>query len=256
MDTSWSFGLVVPLTINDNTYGANSASDWAPKVHTFDQLLGSDKWEVTLPVIDGTDVVLTLDYIASVGGDESNAFDAQIEEKGKKGEEDKKRKKNKKGKKGKKGKSEAEYTDRGLNDLVVVETSLSYNFEKLGLSSADLARVFGKSKDSPSVSGDYDFDAPYERWLPEIMYEFSIEKVAFDGKVLDLVALAETLGVVHMSPNKLGGNKIYAFGDPIPFSSVPGPTALPISSVPEPGTLALFGIGLVGLGFMRRRKAA
>ena len=33
-------------------------------------------------------------------------------------------------------------------------------------------------------------------------------------------------------------------------------TTYPHYSVPEPGTLALFGIGLVGLGFMRRRKAA
>jgi hypothetical protein len=30
----------------------------------------------------------------------------------------------------------------------------------------------------------------------------------------------------------------------------------PSSAIPEPGTLALFGLGLAGLGFIRRRKAA
>ena len=30
----------------------------------------------------------------------------------------------------------------------------------------------------------------------------------------------------------------------------------PVSAVPEPSTLALFGLGLVGVGFMRRRNAS
>jgi len=31
---------------------------------------------------------------------------------------------------------------------------------------------------------------------------------------------------------------------------------IPVHDIPEPGTLALFGLGLAGLGFARRRKAA
>ena len=37
-----------------------------------------------------------------------------------------------------------------------------------------------------------------------------------------------------------------------PTLSVPEPAP----SIPEPGTLAIFGLGLAGLGVMRRRRAA
>ncbi|NQV22680.1 MAG: PEP-CTERM sorting domain-containing protein, partial [Rhodospirillales bacterium] len=35
-------------------------------------------------------------------------------------------------------------------------------------------------------------------------------------------------------------------------TAIPNPTP----SIPEPGTLALFGLGLAGIGFARRRKVA
>ncbi len=40
------------------------------------------------------------------------------------------------------------------------------------------------------------------------------------------------------------------------FSAAINPTDVPENDVPEPGTLAIFGMGLAGLGFMRRRRAA
>ncbi len=40
------------------------------------------------------------------------------------------------------------------------------------------------------------------------------------------------------------------------FTGLSGMQLVPLSQVTEPGTLALFGLGLAGLGFARRRKAA
>jgi probable HAF family extracellular repeat protein len=40
---------------------------------------------------------------------------------------------------------------------------------------------------------------------------------------------------------------------PTPSSSPDGFLATPVSAVPEPSTLALLGIGVIGLGIMRRR---
>ena len=51
-------------------------------------------------------------------------------------------------------------------------------------------------------------------------------------------------------------NGMSNFIGPTGFAGITGLTETATVGVPEPGTLALFGLGLVGLGFARRRKAS
>jgi hypothetical protein len=214
--TSLSVGFVAPLTINDNTYGANQASDWGGKNHKLKSLDGSDQWALVLPA-DGTGVSLTLDYIT---GATTNVYDAEVDA-----------------------------FKQGTANLpasgIRFESSLSYNFEVLGLT-----QFFDKANEktiaSPATgSGDYDFLPPAEDWIPEIMYEFSVDKSAFGG-TLDIPSFLASLGVMHMSPNKLGKNMVFPkLGDPL-FP--------PQQDVPEPATLLLFGAGLFGASRLCRRN--
>lgn len=205
-------GFIAPLDINDNTYGANVASDWGSTEHTLKKLEGSDKWELEdFPVQGGDDLEIKLDYIEEDGG----VYDARVEK----------------------------FKQDGNLDASAIEfeTSLSYNYEILGLT-----QYFeNDDDDSPSMSGgDYMFDAPAQQWIPHIMFEWSIGKDAFDG-TFGAQDLLNNTGMFHMSPNKLDQNALPL----IPTTPI-DPTSAPV-----PGTMFLLSLGLAGLAVSTRRRA-
>ena len=242
---SITMGLLFPPTVNDNTYGTSRASDWGTDVHDLngggDGLEGSDKWELKpFAVNGGDDLEIKLDYITSAAG-----WDATVE-------------------KFKQGSN----LDKSLIEL---DTSLADNHDNYS-SFFGAGDQVSPTMDCTHLAGppvrcvgdpaavdpeDYKFLAPNADWEERIIYEFRMQKSAFAGDFIlaDFLAAAgepgatntmTSLGILHMSPNKLGEHKVYPFIVP--------PTIPPPVTAPEPGSIALFGIGLAALAMRRRRQ--
>jgi len=254
--------LVEPRFLNDNTFGLTSigwgADSSSGKGHTLKSLLGSDDAQIQIFDASGLIVLdVNLDYISEVGTVKGKG--------GKKGKGKKGKGKTDKGKKGKKGKkhdddpagpttttfgSPGEYRSLGViggdggvtvgspGDVLAWGTSLDRNYNALGYG--------GYTVDSPATDASYTPNPDAPGWIYEIVWEIQIAASVFDNGFSGVY-----VPLVHASPNKLGGNKIYpVIGGPL--SSPPPPPATP---VPEPASLLLISGAAAGFLALRVRRA-
>ena len=176
--------FVQPLTLVDNSYGANSIG-WgqdAPseKNHNFKDLKGSDKARFTIADDSGNVVFdFTLDYISEIDQDEGKGKDKGTGAYGSLGVAG----------------GDGEVHSGDADALLAWGTSLDYNFNSLG-------HVL--TQDSPATDPDYE-NSEFPGWVFEVMYEFRIDGDVLGGYPLGGV----TIPIVHDSPNKIGNNKVH-----------------------------------------------
>lgn len=167
-----------PLTLIDNTYGANSIG-WGKNVapsgknHKFKDLKGSDKAQFTITDGNGKMVFdFTLDYISETA--KGSGSYASLGAEG----------------------GDGEVHSGSADSLLAWGTSLDYNFNTLG-------HVL--TQDSPATDQDYTENLNFPDWVYEITYEFQIDGDLFTNNGFG----ALTISIVHDSPNKIGKNKVY-----------------------------------------------
>ncbi|WP_457554084.1 PEP-CTERM sorting domain-containing protein [Desulfobacula sp.] len=127
-------------------------------------------------------------------------------------------------------------------------TSLQWNYENYNVSDFFSGEEYspktfyndGDDIDYTAIDDEYTTtDTAYNDWIFEVIYEFKLVGIDID----DFDITNFNIDVIHVSPNKIGGNKVY-----------PGPPSPPTNPVPEPATMLLFGIGLLGIGVIGRKK--
>jgi hypothetical protein len=198
--------FIQPLTLIDNTYGKNSIG-WGDdalsgKHHNFKDLIGSDSARFT--ITNGADNIVfdfKFDYISTSYTAPSGYASLGVT-----------------------GGDGDIYL--GIPDqLLDWGTSLDYNFNVLG-------HVL--IQDSPLTDENYTENPSYPGWVFEIIYEFKIDGILFSTNGLGSVSIP----IIHASPNKMGGNKVY-------------PTVTSVCA-PEPAILTLLGLGVLLLRQRRR----
>ena len=194
-----------PVTLVDNTYGDNTIG-WgrgvAPsgKNHNFKDLIGSDKAQFVFADGQGNIVLdITTDYFSETAK-ESGIYDSM----------------------GVTGSRDGAVYIGSAADVLAWSSSLDYNFNVLG-------HVL--TMDSPATDLNYTENPGYQGWIFEVGYELRIAGSVFGSNGFGDV----TIPIVHDSPNKIGGNKVY-------------PT-------PEPTTMLLLAAG-IPLFLKRRRRQA
>jgi len=221
-------GLSLPRTLVDNSYGTTAigwgSSAASGKDHKFRDLVGSDKAQFVFADINGVTVLdVTLDYLDTDKKDSKPPYQAD------------------------KTAKDFDVATGNPANILALSTSLFYNWETFG---ADYPAFFGKDKYSPAADPDYGNPA-LAGWVYDVTYEFEIAAAAFAGKSIDLTS-GSFIEVVHASPNKVGGNKVYDFVVIPPTQ----PETEPNSVVPEPFTLTTLGLSLLALGGYARRRVA
>ena len=248
----------------DNSYGDNQIG-WgddaaSTKNHNFKDLVGSDKLHLKFfetladQTADNANLDITVDYLAG------DAKDAAATKYGTGGI-------------GAGGPTDPDLDEKNdgkidfgdASSVIAIGTALDFNLNQsnaaasLGLDElTDRDGTAGNSPGFTTTSTDPDdqyasASAAYPDWIFQMGYELEIDGTLFlddDGNL----AFSEAnlmIADAHVSPRKAASNfDLVESLTPIP---VPGDTP-DTPSVPEPAGLTLFGAGLLGLGWLRRRR--
>lgn len=100
-----------------------------------------------------------------------------------------------------------------------------------------------------------DFPAEgYSGWsIAELILRLGSEEIGYDDFILNNAGTSET-GNLTFTVDLLASNSYYLEGHVYTSATARAPKQE--ATIPEPGTLALMGLGMAGLGFCRRNRAA